>query len=88
MLLSARVFSHHHHTDLDMDTLEIRHLGGKSTDFVDRTRWHLIFRDDTVRDGDPVIVFTERRSLVDNTSTRGGFNVRVTDYSEGLVLEL
>lgn len=68
--------------------LEIRHGVDESTGIVERAGGHLVFSDDTVRDGDSVVVFTESGGLVDDTSTGGGIDVRIADDSVGLVFEL
>lgn len=73
---------------LDVHPLEIRYLLGEPPSIVNRTRRHLILGDDPVGDGDPVIVLSKRRSLVDDTRPRGGFDVAVADDSVGSVFEL
>jgi hypothetical protein len=73
---------------LDLYTFKVWHLGCEPTDLVDGTRWHFVLCDNAVGDGDPVIIFTESRRLVDDTGTRGSLDVWVADHSESLVLEL
>lgn len=73
---------------LDVHPLEIRYLLGKPPSVVNRTRRHLVLGDDPVGDSDPVIVLSKRRSLVDDTRSRGGFDVAVTYDSVGSVFEL
>jgi hypothetical protein len=73
---------------LDVHPLEIRYLLGKPPSIVNGTRRHLILGDDPVGDGDPMIVLSKRRSLVDDTRSRGGFDVAVADDSVGSVFEL
>lgn len=71
-----------------METNKIGHLLRKVTPIIDRTGWHLVRAQNTVRDGDTVIIFTERGSLMHDARTIGVCHVRVHDNPKCLVLEL
>ena len=75
-------------THLDVHALEIGNLFGEPAGVVDRARRHLILGDNTVGDGDPVIVFTERGCLVDDTRTRRCLDVAITYDTVGPVFKL
>lgn len=73
---------------LDMYTLVIWDLVREFTGLIQRARRELVLFDDAVGNSDTVIVLTESRGLMDNTSTRGIGNVLVGDDSESPVLVL
>ncbi len=68
--------------------LEVRDFGRETTGIVNGTRRHVLWLQDTVRDGNAVIVFTERRRLVDDTGALIGFDVGVVENTERPVFEL
>ena len=67
---------------------KVSHLFCEQTCVVDRTWGHLICVQDTVCNGDAVIIFTKCRSLVDDTSTIRICNVRIYNNAESLVFIL
>jgi hypothetical protein len=71
-----------------MESLEVRNFAGEVALIVDGARWELIVAEDSMGDGNAVIVFTKRRRLVDDTSTVRIGNVGIDQNPEGLVLEL
>lgn len=75
-------------THLDVDTLELGNDAGESTGLVDGAGRHLLLGDDSVRDGDPVVVLSEGGRLVDETGSGVLGDVGVADDSEGSVLKL
>ena len=75
-------------TYLDMLACEIGHLLREATCIVDGAWWHLVLADDTVFDGNAVIVLTEGGCLVDNTSTVLSSDVRVVHDAERSILKL
>lgn len=56
-------------TYLDVLSLVLWYNTGEPTSLVDRTRRHFTLLDQTVLDRNPVIVFSEGRSLVNDTSS-------------------
>lgn len=73
---------------LDVLTLVLGYLGGKSTSLVNGARRNLVIADDTVSDTDSVIVVSPCGSLVDDTGTGIFRDVRIGDNSESSVFEL
>lgn len=67
---------------------KIRHLTRKQPGVVNGARWHLIGTNDTMCERNSVIVFSERRSLVDDTRTAFLGHVCVVKNSEGFILIL
>lgn len=67
---------------------EVGHLLRESPGVVDGARWHLVRADDTVFDSNTVIILTERRRLVDDTSTVLCRDVRIVHHAERPVLKL
>ena len=67
---------------------EVWNFRSEATRVVDGTRRHLVRADDTVLNTDAVIVFTERRGLVDDASTVLGGDIRIVEHKECPVLEL
>jgi hypothetical protein len=61
---------------------------GEASLGVDRVGRGTGLVDDTVVDGDLVIVLTESRGLVDNTHTILSGNVAIVHYAEAIILEL
>ena len=62
---------------LDVLSRKVGDLVGQEAALVDRARRHLVLGDDTGGDTDAVIVVTKRRSLLDDTGTRGVGDVGV-----------
>jgi len=85
---SRRVLNEISKTHLNVNSLELRNNVGKSTSLVDGARRHLLLGDDSVGDGDPVIVLSEGRSLMNETSSRILGDVGIADDSESSVFEL
>ena len=75
-------------TNLDVLTLKVWNLLGEAASIVNRARRLLVGADDAVRKRNAVIVFSERRRLVDDTSSAVACHVCVIKDSEGTVLIL
>lgn len=73
---------------LDMPSNKVWDLTREAARLVNWTRWHLVCLDDTVGNGNAVIVFTEGGRLVDNTSTAVGCDIGVVKDLEGSVPKL
>ena len=73
---------------LDVLADEVRNLLREAAGVVDGARRHLVRADDAVLHCDTVIVLTEGRCLMDDTSTVLGRDVGVADDAEGAVLVL
>ena len=71
-----------------METLEVRNLAGEVTLIVNGARRKFIISKDSMGNGNAVIVFTKRRSLVDDTSTVRIGNVGIDQNPEGFIFEL
>jgi hypothetical protein len=71
-----------------MHPLEIGNLLGEPPSIVDRTRRHLILGDNPVGDSHSVIIFTESGCLVDDTRTRGSFDVGIAYDSVSTIFKL
>jgi hypothetical protein len=71
-----------------MLALEIRYLASEPTSVIYRTGRHLVLGHDSISNGDPVIVLSERRRLVNDTGSRGSLYVRITDNSVCPIFEL
>jgi hypothetical protein len=70
---------------LDVDTLVVGDLVGVKTLLVDGARGHLLLPDETVDDGDAVVIVSERGGLVNDTGTGRVGNVGVGDDAESAV---
>jgi hypothetical protein len=66
-------------------SLEVRDNFSEDTTLIEGKRWHLFFADQALSDSDAVIVFSERRCLVYNTSTRSRCHVGIGDDLERAV---
>lgn len=75
-------------THLDVLTDKVGNFFSVDTLLVDGTRRHLLLSDDTFTDGDTVIVVTESRSLVNDTSTGSVGNVSISYNLESSIHEL
>lgn len=73
---------------LDVLTNVFGDFGGEFARLVQRAGRNLVIPDDTVGNGDSVIVLSEGRSLVDDTGTGGRGDIGVGDDSESGLLVL
>ena len=73
---------------LDMDALVVGHIASELARLVKRARRKFVLFDDTVGNGNTVIILTESGCLVNDTGTRGIGHVRIGNDSERSVLEL
>lgn len=75
-------------TCLDILSYEVWDLRSELSRVVDGTRGHLLGLDDTVSNGNAVIIFTESWGLVNNTGTVTVSDIGIGDDTESLVFEL
>jgi hypothetical protein len=73
---------------LDVLALKVGDRVDESTCVVQGTRRHFLLGNNSSGNSDSVIVFTECRSLMNDTGTRTSLDVRVTNHSVRLVLVL
>ena len=67
---------------------EIRDFGCESPIIVDWARRHLVRLKNSVVDTDAIIIFTERRSLMNDTGTISIGHISIYKNLESLVLKL
>jgi len=82
------IFNDSQITDLHMQTLKVFDLFSKSSAIVNRTGWHVIFTKNTICNSDAMIVITESRSLMDDTSTILTGNIFIYNDTEGPIFKL
>jgi hypothetical protein len=72
----------------DIPSNKVWHFVGEATGLIYWTGWHLICLNNTVCNGDAVIVITKGWRLVDNTSTTVRRDIGVVEDNECFLTEL
>lgn len=73
---------------LDMLTSKIGDFLGKLSRLIDRARWHLVRSNDTVGDGNAMILVTKRRCLMHDACPAIASDVLVNDHTESPIFVL
>lgn len=74
--------------DLYVETSKVGNLLGEVSLIIDGARWHVIWLQDTVRNSNAVVIFTESGGLVHDTRSIRVSYVGVNQHPESLILEL
>ena len=88
MVLSVPAYSPEKRTDLHMKPFEVGHFLCKMSFIVDRAGGHLIRSQDTMSDGNSMVVFTEGRCLMNDTRYICVGDVSINKNSECFVFKL
>jgi hypothetical protein len=71
-----------------MKTSKVGNLLGEVSFVINGAWWHVFWLQDTVRDSNAVIIFTESGCLVNDTSSIRVSHVGVNKHPKGFILEL
>lgn len=84
----SQILHNHFVGILDILTFKVGHLTRIIPSLINRTRRHLILANDSFSNRDSVIIFSESRSLMNDTRSRIRCNVSINKNSETLLSKL